>query len=77
MFRGDVRDLVPEHAGQLRFVLRQPERAAGDVDDAARRGERVDAVGVEDDELPVEVGRELACARTVPTSVTYFVTSLS
>ena len=45
-----------EHAGELRLALDQTERAARDVHEAARRGERVDAVGVEDDELPVEVG---------------------
>ena len=69
---------MAEHAGELRFVLHQAEQAAGDVDDAARRGKGVDAVGVEHDELPVEVGRRDSPARgRVPTSVTYFVTSLS
>ena len=71
MLLRDVRDLVAEHAGQLRLVLDQAERAARDVDDAAGRRERVDAVGVEHDELPVEVRTLLACASTVPTSVTY------
>ena len=75
---GDVRDLVPEHAGQLRFVLGQPQRAAGDVDDAAGRGERIHAIGIEHDELPVQVRprarlRQDACRR----SVTYFVTAAS
>ena len=41
-----------EHAGELRFVLDQRQRAARDVDVAAGRGERVDAVGVEHDEGP-------------------------
>ena len=77
MLLGDVGDLVPEHAGQLRFALDQPERAAGDVDDPARRGEGVDAVGVEDDELPLQVRPRAGLRQHVPTSVTYFVTAAS
>ena len=48
----DVADLVAEHAGELRFVLDQPERAARDVHEPAGRRKRVDAVGVEHDEGP-------------------------
>ena len=51
-----------EHAGQLRFVLDQRERAARDVHVAAGRGERVDAVGVEHDERPRQ-GRARAALR--------------
>ena len=50
-----VTDLVSKHAGQLRLVLREPERPAGDVNDAAGRRERIDAVGVEHDERPVQI----------------------
>ncbi len=50
-----VRDFVAEHAGKLRFVLDQAEQAAGHMNDAAGRRERVHTVGVEDDELPVQV----------------------
>ena len=59
-----------EHAGELGFVLHQRQRAAGDVDVAARRRQRVDAVGVEDDELPRQIRpRCCACASAAPTSV--------
>ena len=51
----DVTDLVAEHAGEFRLVLGEPERAAGDVHDPAGRRERVDAVGIEHDERPVQV----------------------
>ncbi len=56
MLLGDVRELVPEDTGQLRLALDQTKCASGDVDDAARRRKRVDAVGIEDDELPLKVG---------------------
>ena len=55
VLRRHVRDFVAEHAGKLRFVLGQAKQAAGHVNDAAGRRERVDAVGVENDELPVQV----------------------
>ena len=51
----DVADLMSQDAGQLRFVLREAERAARDVDEPARRRERVDAVGIEHDECPVQI----------------------
>ena len=48
----DVRDLVAQHAGELGFGLDERERAARDVDEAARRRKRVDAIGIEHDEGP-------------------------
>ncbi len=51
----DVPDLVPEHAREFGLVLGEAERTAGDVHDPAGRRERVDAVGIEHDERPVEV----------------------
>ena len=59
---GDVDDLVREDAGELGFVLHQPEQALRDVDEAAGRREGVDAFGVEHHELPVEAGPGL-CLR--------------
>src|SRR6185436_4770060 len=59
---GDVNDLVTEDACKLRLVAHQRERAARDVHVAARRGQRVDAVGVEHDELPGKL-RPLAVLR--------------
>ena len=53
----DVADFVAEHAGELRFVLDQAERAARDVHDAAGRREGVDAVGIEHDEVQSRSGR--------------------
>ena len=55
----DVRQLVAEHAGQLRLVGDQRQAALGDVDVAAGRGEGVDRVGVEDDEAPA--GSRASC----------------
>ena len=49
---GDVDDFMREHARELAFVAHQRQRAARDVDEAARRGERVHAVGIEHDEGP-------------------------
>ena len=56
MLLGDVRDFVPEHPGELRLGLEEAKRAFGNVHQPARRGERVHAVGVEDDELPLQIG---------------------
>ena len=42
MPRGDVADLVAEHAGELRFVVQEREDAARYVDVAAGQRERVD-----------------------------------
>jgi hypothetical protein len=53
---GDVDELVTQHAGQFGFILDQRQRAAGDVDVATGRGEGIDAVGVEDDEVPRQRG---------------------
>ena len=46
--RGDVADLVTEHAGQLGFVVEIREDAARHVDVAARQRERVDRGTVDD-----------------------------
>ena len=51
-----VRDLVPHDAGELGFRLDERERTARDVDESARRRERVDAVSVEHDERPRQLG---------------------
>ena len=59
---GDVDDLVPEHAGQLRLALDQGQRTTRDVHQPAWRGQRVDAVGVEHDEPPLQ-SRPGACLR--------------
>ena len=55
MPRGDVADLVAEHAGQLRFVVEKRQDAARDVDEAARQRERVDCRLIDDGELPGQV----------------------
>ena len=47
---------MPEHVGQLRLALHQRQRAARDVHEPAWRGQRVDAVGVEHDEAPLQAG---------------------
>src|SRR6185503_20165816 len=47
-----VADFVREHARKLRLGGNQLERAAGDVDDAARGGEGSHAASVENDESP-------------------------
>ncbi len=52
MLPGYVDDLVRQHAGELRFVLDQRQRATRDVDVAAWGGERIDPVGVEHHEGP-------------------------
>ena len=49
---GHVRDLMREHVREFRFALEQRQRAARDVNEAARRGVRVHAVRVEHDEFP-------------------------
>ena len=59
---GDVPDLVAEDGRELRLVGEVGQDAAGDVHEAARRRERVDVVGVEHGELPLEV-RALAHLR--------------
>ena len=72
VLRRDVDDFVPQHVGQLGFVLNQRQRAARDVNEAAWRRKRVDAVGVQDDERPLEP-RPSRSARPgrCPTSATY------
>lgn len=51
-----VRDLVPEHRGELSVVLRDPEQARVHPDLAAGEREGVRILVLEDDELPVPVG---------------------
>ena len=55
MPRGDVADLVAEHAGQLRLVVEKRQDAARDVDESARQRERVDRRLIDDGELPRKV----------------------
>ncbi len=55
-FLRHVRDLVPHDAGELGFRLDERERTARDVDESAGRRERVDAVSVEHDERPRQLG---------------------
>src|SRR4029079_17734198 len=50
-----MRDFMAEHAREFGFGLEQSEQAARHMDDAAWRSKRVYAVGIEDDELPVEL----------------------
>ena len=45
-----------EDAGQLRLALDQTECASRNVNYAAGRRKCIDAVGIEHDELPLEVG---------------------
>ena len=53
--RGDVPHLVAEHAGQLGLVADVREQPAGDVDEAAGQGERVDGRRIEHGEGPGQV----------------------
>ena len=61
MPRGDVADLVAEHAGQFGLVVEKRQDAARDVDESARQCERVDRRLIDDGELPRKGGplREL------------------
>ena len=59
---GHVADLMSEHAGQLRFVAKKRQQAAGDVDVPAGQRKRVDRRNVDDRELPGQV-RPLGQAR--------------
>ena len=56
MARGDVTDLVPEHAGELRLVVEKHKDAAGDVDVAAGQRERVDSRDIDRREMPRQIG---------------------
>ena len=56
VLRGDVADLVAEHGGEVRLVLEVRQDAARDVDVAAHGREGVDVVGVDDREVPLELG---------------------
>ena len=57
MARGDVANLVPEHARQLGLGVDVYQQAAIDVDVAAAGGERVDGFVVDDEELEFLVGQ--------------------
>ncbi len=52
----DVADLVAQHGRELRLVLHVGQDAARDVDVAALGRKGVDVVGVDDREMPFEVG---------------------
>ena len=56
MARGDVADLVAEHAGQLGLVVQIREKAARHIDVSAGQRERVDRGAVDDGERPRQVG---------------------
>ncbi len=49
-------DLVPEHGGQLGLGVEVGQDPAGDVEESARYGERVDRRVVYDLEAPGQVG---------------------
>ena len=70
MTRGDVADLVAEHAGQLRLVVQIRQDAARDVDVAARQREGVDRGAVDNGERPRQVGPVRQRARRWPMSET-------
>ena len=53
--RGDVRDLMAQHAGQLRLVVEIRQDAARDVDEAAGQRKRVDRRVIDDRERPRQV----------------------
>ncbi len=48
-----MRDLVRQHARQLRKVVRPLDQAPVHVHEPARHGERVDFLAVDDEESPV------------------------
>ena len=58
----DVGDLVAEHIGELRLGFDQAQQTSGDMHDPARRRVRVDAIRVQNDELPIQ-GRARAGLR--------------
>src|SRR5688500_4713729 len=62
MLGNDVTDLVPEHAGELRLVLKPIPPPWRDGDLPSRQSERVDRVGVID-EVEVEVAGEVGLGR--------------
>ena len=51
----DVTDLVSEHAGNFVHLVGALDESAVHVDEAARHGERVDFLAVDDEEMPVEI----------------------
>jgi hypothetical protein len=54
--RGDVTRLVPQHAGELCFIVEERKNAASDVDIAARQRERVDHGRIDHGVVPRESG---------------------
>ena len=56
MARDHVTHFVRQHRGELGFVVGERDQPAGDVKLAARQGERVDRLRVEDDDLVVQIG---------------------
>jgi hypothetical protein len=56
MARNHVTHFVREHRGQLGFVVGERNQPARDVKLAARQGERVDRLRVEDDDLVAQIG---------------------
>ena len=56
VLRGDVADLVAEHGREVRLVLEVRQDAARDVDVPAHGREGVHVVGVDDREVPFELG---------------------
>ena len=60
--RGDVADLVAEHADELRFVVEIRQDAARDVDEPAGQRERIDRRRIDDRKAPRQV-RALRASR--------------
>ena len=52
----DVAHFVRQHRGQLGFVVGERDQPAGDVKLAARQGEGVDRLRIEDGDLVVQIG---------------------
>ena len=56
MLQRDMRDLMGEYAGELRFALQALQQAVRDDNHPARHGEGIDRVHVDDAERPRQVG---------------------
>ena len=76
MTRGDVADLVAQHAGQLGFGIEVHQQAAVDVDVAAAGGEGVDGFVVDDEELEFFVGQVAGLRETLADQVHVFLRGL-
>ena len=61
--RGDVADLVPEHADELRFVVEIRQDAARDVDEPAGQRERVDGRRIDARRSSTAGSAAASCAR--------------